>query len=152
MSPVRGARRMEASGKAGWTVTSSRTIATTPAIANPRVAGSEPENKKITTRAAAATQSIAASAIVTVRIRMSLFWPLGDERVAVAFGDELAVLLERLMMEGDDACARPRFRFALGDDRRLAMHRVPFEQRVGEAHVGHAKIGDGRAHGHVRDL
>ncbi len=32
------------------------------------------------------------------------------------------------------------------------VHRVALEQRIGEAHVGHAEIGDGGADGHVGDL
>src|SRR6185437_2220732 len=86
------------------------------------------------------------------RERMCLFRPLDDEHVAVALGDELAVLLEALMMEFDDAGVRARLRFALGDDGRLATHGVAFEQRVGEAHVRHAEIGNGRSDGHVGDL
>ena len=55
-------------------------------------------------------------------------------------------------MKIDDAGARARFRFPFADDLRRAVNGVAFEQWVREFDVGHAEIGDGGAHRHVRHL
>ena len=45
----------------------------------------------------------------------------------------------------------PRFALALGDNLGLGAQRVAVEHRVGEFHVGHAEIADGRAERGVAD-
>jgi len=70
----------------------------------------------------------------------------------VAFGHQLAVLLEGLVVEFDDTGAGARFRRALAHHRRAAVHGVALEQRIGEFHVAHAEIGDGGADRHVGHL
>ena len=66
-------------------------------------------------------------------------WPFGS-------------LLERLVMEFNDAGVRPRLRLALADDGRRAVDGVALEQRIAELDVGHSEIGDGRADRHVGHL
>src|ERR1035437_182261 len=78
--------------------------------------------------------------------------PHDDEGVAVAFGHQRAVLLERLVMEFDDTGARARLRRPLAHDHRRAIDGVALEQRIGEFYVGHAEIGDRGADRHVGDL
>src|ERR1700731_482497 len=78
--------------------------------------------------------------------------PHQDERLAAAFGDQLVVLIVGAVVKLDDAGAGTRFRFPLADDFGGAMHGVVLEQRGGEFDLGHAEIGDRRAHRHVGDL
>src|SRR5262245_4684992 len=73
------------------------------------------------------------------------------ERLAAAFGNELAVLVKGAMVEVQDAGARPRFRLALVEDLGRAMHGVALEQRMRELHLLHAEIGDGGADCEVGD-
>src|SRR6267154_3238046 len=79
--------------------------------------------------------------------RIGLLSALGflvHQRLARALGDDLVALIEGGVGEFDDTGVGPRL--ALAQAHHLGLHpkRVAVENRLGETHVGHAEIGDGR--------
>src|SRR5574337_443637 len=67
------------------------------------------------------------------------------QRLAGAGADLVAVLVETLVPEGDDAGVRARGARADFLDRRARADRVAVEHRFRETHVGHPEVGDRRA-------
>src|SRR5689334_7690328 len=84
-------------------------------------------------------------------LRLSLLGAFAHQRLAGALGDVLAALIEGGMAKLDDASIGPRLAFPHRDDLGLDLERVAVEDGLGEAHIGHAKIGDGRAERRVVD-
>src|SRR4051812_37242957 len=71
--------------------------------------------------------------------------PLAHQRLALAFGDDLAALVGGGVVEFDDAGVGPRLALAHAQHGSAHLERVAVEHRLGELHVGHAEIGDCRA-------
>src|SRR5882724_6994682 len=70
---------------------------------------------------------------------------LAHHRVASGAHHELAVLVLRAVLEGDDAPLRPRLRLALVHDLRLRVDRVAVKDRLGELHLVEPEVADGGA-------
>src|SRR4029434_1831709 len=69
--------------------------------------------------------------------------PPAHHGVAPRTHHELAVLIHRAMLEGDDAPLGPRLRLALVDHFGLRVDRVAVEHRLGELDLVEAEIADG---------
>src|SRR6266852_3621879 len=86
-----------------------------------------------------------------MRMRPRSSRPHAHERLAVTFGDELAVLIVGAVIELDDAGSGPGVRFPLAQHFGGAMDGVALEQRMRELDLGHAQIGDRGPHREVVD-
>src|SRR5215472_5579862 len=82
---------------------------------------------------------------------MNLLRPLAHQRRSLAVADFLIALVKALMLKDHDAGIGSRLAGAHLEHRALRAQGITDEDRVGEAHVGHAEIRDCGAQGGVAD-